>query len=489
MVDLSAQTSFIKCAKLQFLNYKDNNSWTNLLAGDSSSHVLNQSRSSATIQNLKRARDALCAFNGTSAIRHESHAELSFQHFVESEAALQPFLKAPRTFENNNVRLNAFSQGLQYDPDPPDMRMNVCFSMNGTADSINSNMGSSMSASPLSIFRPDHLLSSLKVELPSVQLAESANSAGTPNSCLSSPFTSCYTMPNHPFAEVDSFGSAREARNNTNRCNNGLLGKLLQQSGSGLHATIPPLASSDISEQLLLITSNNSSPRLNLNGDTSTLSSMTSNAAMQIVGVSPDKRCPATPNANANLNLFPCSTNSDPLSFLGGRSLTLLDDNFKDTLVKSEDSTTLRSCEDSFRSVQFQEGLSEGNDPEPKFGDEGLTQIPYKVKIEDGDIGAYHDDELFTLLAFERPEDGLPVTDLYEQAPGGPVSSSQEEDELAEDASGGLEAIFRHNGGFHFAHSAWELGSCTWGNMPGALQVAEIPSECNTFTSSTSSSD
>ncbi|KAI5080897.1 hypothetical protein GOP47_0004080 [Adiantum capillus-veneris] len=458
-----------------------------MCGGNSSSHVLNQSGSSATLQNLKRARDALCAFNGTSAGRQQSRTELPFQRFVGSGVPLQPFPKARRTFENNHVRLNAFSQGFQYDPEPPDMRMNVGFSLNGPADSINSNMGSSMSVSPLSIFRPDNLLSGLKVELPSVQLAESADSAGTPNSCLSSPFTPCYTMPNHPFAEVDSFGSVREARNNINGCSNGLLEKLFHHPVSGLQAATPSLASSDITEQLLLITSSNTSPRLNVNGDTS---SITSNVAMLTVGSNPNKNCPTTANANANANMFPCSANNDPLSFLGGRSLTLLNDNFKETLVKSEDSTTLRTCEDPSRSVLFHEGMSGGDDPEPKFEDEGLLQISDKVKVEDTGMGTFPDDELFTLLAFERPDDELPVTELYKQEPGRRImSSSHEEDELAEETSGGLEAILRHDGGLGFVQSAWELGSCVWSNMPGALQVAEVPSECTTFTSSTSSSD
>lgn len=127
--------------------------------------------------------------------------------------------------------------------------------------------------------------------------------------------------------------------------------------------------------------------------------------------------------------------------------------------------------------------LPGGENPEPK-----VKEHHHNIKIEDNGIGSFTDDELLTLLTFERP-DGLPVTELYNTGPGGPTSD--QEDEL-EDTSGCLEAIFRQ-GGLAFAHpgttcNTWELNSCIWSNMPGALQVPELPSECTTF-NSTSSSD
>lgn len=278
---------------------------------------------------MKRARDAFCPFDEPAGGRQQAHIDTPFQHFSESRVTLQPFFKARRIYNGQHVRLDAFSQGFPYDPEPPDMQINSYGLGLAITDTVNNNLGSGSSSCPFSIFRPDTLLSGLKVELPSVQLAESADSAGTPNSCLSSPFTSCYTMPGHPLSEADSFGSANEAQNNSNNCDNGLLEELLHQSGSSLQA-IPPLPSSDIAEQLLVITSsNNSSPRM--------------------------------PTVNANS--LPYMTKSDPLSFLGGRSLTLLSDEFKDALVKS---TTSNACEDSSPSLQFQEGNYDVNPPAQK---------------------------------------------------------------------------------------------------------------------------
>jgi hypothetical protein len=77
---------------------------------------------------------------------------------------------------------------------------------------------------------------------------------------------------------------------------------------------------------------------------------------------------------------------------------------------------------------------------------------------EDEGIRGYVDDELHTLLTFQRP-DSLP---LYHQREG-------EETEVCDNGGGGggLESIFGNDA----SNNTWELGSCMWSNMPGALQV------------------
>ena len=98
-----------------------------------------------------------------------------------------------------------------------------------------------------------------------------------------------------------------------------------------------------------------------------------------------------------------------------------------------------------------------GDESHCKLKEESSLVRPYNPSTEeDESIGGYVDDELHTLLTFQRP-DSLP---LYHR-------KEEERIEICDNGSGGLETIF----GNDVNNNAWELGSRMWSNMPGALQV------------------
>lgn len=395
------------------------------LVGNTSS-LLSPSSLGSPIHRLKRARES--QFNEvTRNTAILTAARGPFQQYSHDSMSVQPYFKVQCLHDRNLVRLDAFSQGSPYDPEPPDVRLNTHgFSRGSVSFSFGANdSGSSRSTTtscPFPISRHENLLCCLNVELPSVQLAESADSS----SGLSSPFASCHTLP---LTEVDSFGSTSKEPINKN--NGNLSDVLLQQ-----HSPSPDQMPADMVEQLVVVTSSNASPRVT-----------------------------ATPSSQKSIRMV----NNDPLYFLGGRSLTLLSDDLK-AAVKSDDSSS-NTCEGSPLSVQFPAG---GDVPQLKLKEQALPHG--SGKTEDQGVGPYTDEELFTLLTFERP-DGLPVSDLYDPRTGMGTLSEQEE-ELVGNA-GGLEAIFGRDvaldleqlGAMSGISNAWELGSCVWNNMPGALQT------------------
>ena len=97
-----------------------------------------------------------------------------------------------------------------------------------------------------------------------------------------------------------------------------------------------------------------------------------------------------------------------------------------------------------------------GNGSRSKLEEPLLVHQFHPTTGEDESMGGYVDDELHTLLTFERP-DSLP---LYHQREGEGI-------EICDNSGGGLETIFGNDA----SNNAWELGSCMWSNMPGALQV------------------
>ena len=83
------------------------------------------------------------------------------------------------------------------------------------------------------------------------------------------------------------------------------------------------------------------------------------------------------------------------------------------------------------------------------------------------------EDDLFTLLAFERP-DSLPASDLRSIV----TSVDHHQTEETTYNEGGLEAIFSqpsssldsdYINAMSGINNMWELGSYVWNNMPGAL--------------------
>ncbi|KAH7442860.1 hypothetical protein KP509_02G004600 [Ceratopteris richardii] len=464
--------------------------------GNCDSNTRNEGYTRVSTHHLKRARDSVCTFSG-SRREPRSHLDGPFQNFEGSITYYEPLNKVRRSFTNDHVSLDSFPECFPYSSEVPEVRINMGCTSNGSADHrFNSNKCNDISECPYAVFRPDNILSSLKVELPSVQLAESADSTGTPNSCFSSPFTSCYKMSNHPFAEVDSFNCGHEAQENVDNGENSFLDKLIQLPASELQDSRPSFPSLDISEQVLLITSSSSSPKFNVNMEASGLSCMTSEK--HITSMSPNSR---TSELNSIKDTLPHPSNTDPLSFLGGKSLTLLDDNLKDTILQSEDSTAIENqcnllhngldikIEGSTTSYAYEDTcksnrLPSGADDRDPY-DQQKPHLPCKAKIDDSVVGEFADDELLTLLTFERPpEGGLPVEELYDEYPGIRVD---EHDDI-EDTSVDMEAILKHGSGLTFVHEAeWELDACIWSSMPGALHISEFPSGFTAFTSRSSS--
>lgn len=325
----------------------------------------------------------------------------------------QPEREVRHLYDHNLERSGFVYQGFPYDPEPPDRTLSPHGLPRGGV-SFGVDLGSKQSTvtSSCNFSTPRHEIPCLKVELPSVQLAESADSS----SSLSSPFSASQSLP---LSEVDSFGSP--SNECTTKSGGSLLDVLLQQNGSSSN-----VLSAEMVEHLLVVTSNNASPRIS--------------------------GPPSFQNASR-------LASTDPLSLLGGRSLTLFGDDFK---VTSENSSSIQD-------PQFAFHIAAGKDNSNlKFNEQVLP--PLNMKTEGQSTGPCADEELDILLAFEKP-DGYALYD--ERAHSGTLSNHQEEF----GHSGGLEAIFGQNANVDLEQLAamscignmWELGSCAWNSMPGAL--------------------
>lgn len=147
----------------------------------------------------------------------------SFYRFSPNGLCVQQDYKARRLHDSNLGRTDFLYQGFPYDPDG---KSNTFGISKGVA-SFSCDNGSKQSTTPtsynLSIPRREMAFQCLNIELPSVQLAESADSS----SSLSSPFSMGRTLP---LSEVDSFGSTSNER--VNNKNGKLLDVLLQQNSS-----------------------------------------------------------------------------------------------------------------------------------------------------------------------------------------------------------------------------------------------------------------
>ncbi|KAH7302700.1 hypothetical protein KP509_23G083400 [Ceratopteris richardii] len=311
--------------------------------GDSSSYAMNNEATLDVLHSKKRARDTSANYDGIEEGRR-SEIDIPSQKLGRSGCL---FTKGYRAFETNNVTTDASSQGFQYEPQPPGRLMSTGFPIDGTADGLNKDLRSRIPSCSMSIFRPDDLLSGLTAELPSVQLAESADSAGTPNSCLSSAFTSCYTLLNNPFAEVDSLNSSRESEKHEYVVNTDhLVEKSIEQPGSSVQAaSIASLPSLRLADHLLFINSSSRSSRIDVSADATGLSSIISEIEKRKSSMSSDTA--ASNIVACDAHLVPSLSNGNPLSFLGGRSLTLLDDTMAVQVLKSEDSATAEQAIDT----------------------------------------------------------------------------------------------------------------------------------------------
>ncbi|MCO5612253.1 hypothetical protein L7F22_066517 [Adiantum nelumboides] len=300
-----------------------------------------------------------------------------------------------------------------YDPEPPDRKLSLhALSSGGVSFGVGHDKIGTKLSTATSTFNFSPRASG---ELPSVQMAESADSS----SSLSSPFSATQSLP---LSEGNSLGST------SNECTATTGGKLfdvlLQQNGSS-----PNVLSADMVEQLLLVASN------------STTSNFTGSSGSQ---------------GSSRVE----STN--PLFLLGGRSLTLLSDDLKIT------SDYTSSTEDPLFALQMSAG--KGDCHLNMAGH--LLPLP-NMQIEDHSTAPSADEELDTLLAFEKP-DGPAFYD--EKAHPGSLSNYQEE----VGHSGGLEVIFGQNANVDAYQLAamsgignlWELGTCAWNSMPGCSMLA-----------------
>lgn len=164
------------------------------------------------------------------------------------------------------------------------IRMGSPFGISKGVASFSCDNGSKQSTTPTSynLSIPRRAFQCLNIELPSVQLAESADSS----SSLSSPFSMGQTLP---LSEVDSFDSTSNER--VNKKNGKLLDVLLQPNSSS-----PNQVPAEMVDQLLVVTPSNTSPKF------------------------------AGPSSSQNSVWM---AGDDPLSLLGGRSLTLFNDDIK----------------------------------------------------------------------------------------------------------------------------------------------------------------
>lgn len=159
-----------------------------------------------------------------------------FPQLSDESSKTMPYFKARRSCGTRNSMRLAQIAGFPYDPDPEGLHFEGM-----------PNHGY-LNLPPFSCSRPN---SSLKLELPSSQSAESADSAGTPGSAMTSPYTAFSLPQNHHLlsSEADSFGS-----NNSN--NSSFLQALLQEA-QNLDPGRDQIRSAELSDQLLVLTSAN----------------------------------------------------------------------------------------------------------------------------------------------------------------------------------------------------------------------------------------
>ncbi|MCO5568750.1 hypothetical protein L7F22_022450 [Adiantum nelumboides] len=300
-----------------------------------------------------------------------------------------------------------------YDPESPDRKLSMyALSSGGVSFGVGHDKIGTKLSTAASTFNFSPRASG---ELPSVQMAESADSS----SSLSSPFSATQSLP---LSEGDSLGST------SNVCTATTGGKLfdvlLQRNGSS-----PNVLSADMVEQLLLVASN------------STTSNFTG---------------PSGSQGSSRVESI------NPLSLLGGRSLTLLSDDLKIT------SEYTSSTENPLFALQMSAGKDDCH-----LNTAGHLLPLLSMQIEDQSTALSADEELDTLFAFEKP-DGPAFYD--EKAHPGSLCKYQEE----VGHSGGLEVMFGQNANVDVYQLAAvsgignlsELGTCAWNSMPGCSTLA-----------------
>eukprot|EP00250_Pteridium_aquilinum_P018725 c24180_g2_i1 orf=849-2747(+) len=355
-------------------------------------------------------------FNGeerrTTTVSAERGSSL---HDLSDCMMMQPSAKQRCLYARNLTGLDAV---LPYDPEPPDQYLNSYGSPRASASfncsAIESGSSISNTTSPcVSTFRHENFLSCLKVELPSVQLAESADSS----SALSSPLAMSQILP---FQEVDSLSSTRNI--SINKKSGSLLDVLFQQQVLG-------------DDQM--------------QADVLEISAMVSNID-----------APTRVVAALSAENLPRSVNNNPLYFLGGCSLTLLNDEL-DSVVQLSDSSLSSSCEGPPLLVELAAG-----------GHALQSQL---------EPGVIHDSSEMKDAAFAYKTDWEWLG--YEMMPDLCAKSARTVaalDQLVSDAGGemtsevGLSVATSEVGlnctGISSSIS-WNVGSCAWSYMPGAWQV------------------
>ncbi|CAM6097723.1 unnamed protein product [Calypogeia fissa] len=379
---------------------------------------------SSPVRRMKRMhRDSQCSsMSGGSG---SAAAAAMFPQLSDESSKTIPYFKARRSCgTRNSMRLGQLA-GFPYDPDPENLHHFEGMPTHGYL------------GLPYSCSRPN---SSLKLELPSSQSAESADSAGTPGSAMTSPYTS-FSLSNHLLSsEADSFGSN----------NNSFLEALLQEAqtlDAGSHDQTVRSSTEQLSDQLLVLTSGCNPP-------------------IDVVSL-------------MSLRKPRWGEDSDPTTPLEGRTYSMFSEDTSPNCTSNWDETsTLQS---------------------PLTTISSTLQSPHHhgIKLEhqqhpgtEMHCGNYTDEEnlISTLLDFARP-DAAPVTEWYNPAEiysmgGQPCPSLPEAIEAAfhhQDVAAELEHL--GTGGHPVTNHVWELGSCPWNNMPGVCQIGDLSTDCRPLTS------
>ncbi|BFI09564.1 transcription factor MYB, plant [Marchantia polymorpha subsp. ruderalis] len=346
-----------------------------------------------------------------------------FPQLSDESSKTMPYFKARRSCGTRNSMRLAQIAGFPYDPDPEGLHFEGM-----------PNHGY-LNLPPFSCSRPN---SSLKLELPSSQSAESADSAGTPGSAMTSPYTAFSLPQNHHLlsSEADSFGS-----NNSN--NSSFLQALLQEA-QNLDPGRDQIRSAELSDQLLVLTSAN--PPM----DVSAL-------------MSPRKSR--------------WGEDSDPTTPLEGRTYSMFSEDTSPNCTSNWDETSTLQSPLTTVSSNLQAAHVGGL----KIENSAQHDMP---------CGNYGDEEnlISSLLDFARP-DATPVVEWYNPPDvytlgGQPCHSLPEAIEAAfhhQDVVAELEHLGA--AGHPVANHVWELGSCPWNNMPGVCQLGDLPTDCRPLTS------
>ncbi|KAL2635748.1 hypothetical protein R1flu_007227 [Riccia fluitans] len=394
---------------------------------------------SSPVRRMKRMhRDTQCSsMSGGGSVM--------FPQLSDESSKTMPYFKARRSCGTRNSMRLAQIAGFPYDPDPESLQFEGMPSHGGY-----------LNLPPFSCARPN---SSLKLELPSSQSAESADSAGTPRSAMTSPYTAFSLQQNHHLlsSEADSFGS-NNSLNNNNSHNSGFLEALLQEAQTldGGRSGEQVRSSSELSDQLLVLTSGN--------------------APMDVVSL-------MSPRKSSRWG-----EDSDPTTPLEGRTYSMFSEDTSPNCTGNWDETsTLQSPLTAISSTLHAAAHHHHHSHATGLKVENVSMHQDMV------VGHYADEEnlISSLLDFARPEATPLVTEWYNPTEvyslgGQPCHSLPEAIEAAfnhHDVVAELEHLGVGGGGHPVANHVWELGSCPWNNMPGVCQLGDLPSDCRPLTS------